>query len=139
MCDNTNAISVAKTPVFHKRMIHLERRHHFLGDRIEKGDIEMRYIVTERQLANIFTKPLDHSHFANLQAGGGRNWCLSSLWLGLKAGWCFTLYIYIFCFSLLFSSYSSKSLYFTCYTSLYLLNYAYHCARMSSNESESFF
>jgi hypothetical protein len=40
----------------------------------------------------------------------------------------------IFCFSLAFSSYSPKSLCFTCYTSLYLLNYAYHCARMSSNE-----
>jgi hypothetical protein len=41
---------------------------------------------------------------------------------------------YIFCFSLAFSLYSPKSLCFTCYTSLYLLNYAYHCARMSSNE-----
>jgi hypothetical protein len=41
---------------------------------------------------------------------------------------------YIFCFSLTFSSYSPKSLCFTCYISLYLLNYAYHCARMSSNE-----
>jgi hypothetical protein len=40
----------------------------------------------------------------------------------------------IFWFSIAFSSYSSKSLCFTCYTSLYLLNYAYHCARMSSNE-----
>jgi hypothetical protein len=40
----------------------------------------------------------------------------------------------IFCFSLVFSSYSPKSHCFTCYTSLYLLNYAYHCARMSSNE-----
>jgi hypothetical protein len=40
----------------------------------------------------------------------------------------------IFCFSLVFSSYSPKSLYFTCYTGLYLLNYAYHCDRMSSNE-----
>jgi hypothetical protein len=28
----------------------------------------------------------------------------------------------------------TKSLCFTCYTSLYLLNYAYHCAMMSSNE-----
>jgi hypothetical protein len=40
----------------------------------------------------------------------------------------------IFCFSLAFSSYSTKSLYFICYTSLYFLNYAYQCARMSSNE-----
>jgi hypothetical protein len=61
MCDNTSAISVAKNPVFHKRMRHLERRHHFLRDHIEKKDIEMRYIDTERQLTGIFTKPLDAS------------------------------------------------------------------------------
>jgi hypothetical protein len=48
MCDNTSAISVAKKPVFHKRMRHLERRHHFLRNHVEKGDIEMRYIDTER-------------------------------------------------------------------------------------------
>jgi hypothetical protein len=61
ICDNTSVISVAKNSVFHKRMIHLERRYHFLGDYIEKGDIEMRYIDTGRQLADIFTKPLDSS------------------------------------------------------------------------------
>ena len=49
MCDNTSAISVAKNPVFHKRMRHLERRHLFLRDHVENGDIEMRYIDTERQ------------------------------------------------------------------------------------------
>jgi hypothetical protein len=42
MCDNTSAISVAKNLVFHKRMRHLERRHHFLRDHVEKGDIKMR-------------------------------------------------------------------------------------------------
>jgi hypothetical protein len=48
MCDNTSAISIAKNPAFNKRMRHLERRHHFLRDHIEKRDIEMRYINTER-------------------------------------------------------------------------------------------
>jgi hypothetical protein len=66
MCDNTSTISVAKNPVFYKRMRHLERRHHFLRDHIEKGDIEMRYIDTERQLTDIFTKPLDSSRFVDL-------------------------------------------------------------------------
>jgi hypothetical protein len=47
MCDNTSAISIAKNPVFHKKMRHLERRHNFLRDHIEKGDIEMRYMDTE--------------------------------------------------------------------------------------------
>jgi hypothetical protein len=67
MCDNTSAISVAKNPVFLKKMRHVERRHHFLRDNVEKGDIEMRYIDIERQLADIFTKSLDSSRFANLR------------------------------------------------------------------------
>jgi hypothetical protein len=67
MCDNTNAISIAKNSVFKKRMKHLEVRHHFLRDHVEKRDIEMRYIDIERQLTDIFTKPLDASHFAALR------------------------------------------------------------------------
>jgi hypothetical protein len=66
MCDNTSAISVAKNSVFRKKMGHVEWRHHFLRDHVEKGDIEMMHIYTERQLADIFTKPLDSSSFANL-------------------------------------------------------------------------
>jgi hypothetical protein len=61
ICDNSSAISEVKNPVFHKKMRYVERRHHFLRDHVEKGDIEMRYIDTERQLADIFTKPLDSS------------------------------------------------------------------------------
>jgi hypothetical protein len=71
MCDNTSAISISKNPVLHKRMRHLERRHHFLRVHIEKGDIKMRYIDTERQLADIFTKPLDASRFTDLWGGIG--------------------------------------------------------------------
>jgi hypothetical protein len=56
-----------KNIVFHKRMRYIERRHHFLRDHVEKGDIEMRYIDTERQLVDIFTKPLDVSRFTALQ------------------------------------------------------------------------
>jgi hypothetical protein len=82
MCDNTSAISVAKNLVFHKKMRHIERRHHFLRDHVEKGDIEMRYIDTERQLADIFTKSLDSSQFSNLRGWG--NWFLPSIWLGLR-------------------------------------------------------
>jgi hypothetical protein len=67
MCDNTSAISLAKTPVFHKRMKHLKVRHHFLRDQVEKGDIKMRYIDTERRLTDIFTQPLDASHYATLR------------------------------------------------------------------------
>jgi hypothetical protein len=66
-CEITSAISVAKNLVFHKKMRHIERRHHFLRYHVEKGEIEMRYIDTERQLADIFTKPLDSSRFTDLR------------------------------------------------------------------------
>jgi hypothetical protein len=37
-------------------MRHLERRHHFLSDHIEKGDVEMRYIDTESVIPNFYAK-----------------------------------------------------------------------------------
>jgi hypothetical protein len=126
MCDNTSAISVAKSPVFHKKMRYVKRRHHFLRDHVEKGDVEMRYIDTERQLADIFTKPLDSSQFADLR--GELVFAIHMVWF--EGELVLLPYICIVCFSLAFSSYSPKSLGFTCYTGLYLLNYTYHCARM---------
>jgi hypothetical protein len=66
MCDNTSAILVVKNLVFHKKMRYVERRHHFVRDHAEKGDIEMRYIDTDRQLIDIFTKSLDSSRFVDL-------------------------------------------------------------------------
>jgi hypothetical protein len=53
--------------VFHGRAKHIKVRHHFLRDHVEKGDIVMKYIDIERQLADIFTKPLDASRFAALR------------------------------------------------------------------------
>jgi hypothetical protein len=67
MCDNTSVISVAKNPVFHKRMKHLKVRHHLLRDNMKKRDIKMRYIDTVRQLTDIFIKPLNTSRFAALR------------------------------------------------------------------------
>jgi hypothetical protein len=66
MCDSSSAICLAKNPAFHGRAKHIKVRHHFLRDHIEKGDIEMRYIETEMQFTDIFTKLLDVTHFASL-------------------------------------------------------------------------
>jgi hypothetical protein len=70
MCDSCSAICLAKNPVFQGRVKHIKVRHHLLRYHVEKGDIEMKYIDTERQFANIFTKPLDVTHFASLRGGG---------------------------------------------------------------------
>jgi hypothetical protein len=48
MCDSSSVICLAQNPDFHGRAKHIKVRHHFLRDHIEKGDIEMKYIDTER-------------------------------------------------------------------------------------------
>jgi hypothetical protein len=101
ICDNTSAISVVKNSVFHKRMRHLEKRHHFLRDHIEKGDIEMGYINTERQLVDIFTKPLDASHFANLRRGGGVVFAILRAWFEGELV-LYLVYFYLLSFSCIF-------------------------------------
>ena len=62
-CDNTSAINLTKNPVLHSRTKHIEIRHHFLRDHVEKGDIVFEHVNTENQLADIFTKPLTTKPF----------------------------------------------------------------------------
>jgi hypothetical protein len=71
MCDSSSAICLTQNLVFNVRAKYIKVRHHFLRDHVEKGGIEMRYIETERQLTDIFTKPLDATRFASLRGGGG--------------------------------------------------------------------
>jgi hypothetical protein len=66
MCDSSSAICLAQNPVFHGGAKHIKVRYHFLRDHVEKGDILMKYIDIERQLADLFTEPLDATRFASL-------------------------------------------------------------------------
>ena len=63
MCDNTSAVSMGKNPVHHKRTKHIDVRHHFLRDNVEKGNIVLTYCPTEEQIADIFTKALSKDQF----------------------------------------------------------------------------
>jgi hypothetical protein len=67
MFDSSSAICLAHNPIFRGRAKHIKVRHHFLRDHVEKGEIEMKFIDAERQLADIFNKPLDSSRFASLR------------------------------------------------------------------------
>jgi hypothetical protein len=67
MCDSSSAICLAHNLVCHGRAKYIKVRHHFLRDHVEKGEIEMKFIDTEMHLTDIFTKPLDSSHFASLR------------------------------------------------------------------------
>ena len=65
-CDNSNAIDISKNPVKHSRTKHIEIRYHFIRDLVERKVVVLEYIPTDRQNANIFTKPLDRSKFKSL-------------------------------------------------------------------------
>src|SRR6187455_454199 len=67
LCDNESAIKMADNPVEHSRTKHTAIRYHFLRDHQQKGDIEIAYINTKEQLADIFTKPLDQQTFNKLR------------------------------------------------------------------------
>jgi hypothetical protein len=67
LCDNESAIKMADNPVEHSRTKHVAIRYHFLRDHQQKGDIEISYINTKDQLADIFTKPLDEQTFNKLR------------------------------------------------------------------------
>ncbi|GJU78413.1 retrovirus-related pol polyprotein from transposon TNT 1-94 [Tanacetum coccineum] len=66
-CDNTSAIAVSNNPVLHSRTKHIDIRYHFIRDHILKGNIELHFIPTEYQLADIFTKPLNEPTFTRLK------------------------------------------------------------------------
>ena len=68
LCDNESAIKLANNPVNHSRTKHIDIWHHFLRDHEAKGDIAIHHVSTEKQLADIFTKPLDESRFCALRS-----------------------------------------------------------------------
>jgi hypothetical protein len=63
LCDNESAICMADNPVEHSRTKHIAIRYHFLRDHQQWGDIEIAYVSTKEQLADIFSKPLDEKNF----------------------------------------------------------------------------
>jgi hypothetical protein len=67
LCDNESAVKIATNHVQHSRTKHIDIRHHFLRDHVNKGDIKIDGIGTDDQLADIFTKPLDESRFCKLR------------------------------------------------------------------------
>jgi len=58
-CDNTSAINLTKNLILHSRAKRIEICHHFLRDHVQNGKINVQFIDSKNQLADIFTKPLE--------------------------------------------------------------------------------
>ncbi|GJS11078.1 hypothetical protein Tco_0367874 [Tanacetum coccineum] len=57
-CVNKSAIALCCNNVQHPRSKHIDIRHHFIKEQVENRVVELYFVRTEYQLADIFTKPL---------------------------------------------------------------------------------
>ncbi|KAL4590759.1 hypothetical protein LXL04_003702 [Taraxacum kok-saghyz] len=70
-CDSESTIRICHNPVQHSKMKHIALRYHFIKDHIEEGNIEIHFVKTTEQLADIFTKALTEIPFMKILRGLG--------------------------------------------------------------------
>ncbi|GJW84656.1 hypothetical protein Tco_0157801 [Tanacetum coccineum] len=64
--DSKSAIAISCNPVQHSRTKHIDIRYHFIKEHVEKGTVELYFVGTEYQLADLFTKALPKERFEYL-------------------------------------------------------------------------
>ena len=70
-CDNTSSISVSKNLVLHSNMKHIPIKYHFLKEQVTNKVVQLNYIPSTEQIADIFTKPLAKTPFEYLRQNLG--------------------------------------------------------------------
>ncbi|GKA15661.1 hypothetical protein Tco_0695408 [Tanacetum coccineum] len=64
--DSQSAIAITCNPMLHFRTKHIHTRYHFIKEQVENGIIELYFVRTEYQLADMFTKALPEDRFQYL-------------------------------------------------------------------------
>nr|GEW23363.1 retrotransposon protein, putative, unclassified [Tanacetum cinerariifolium] len=65
-CDSKSAIAISCNRVQHSKTKHIDIRYHFIKEHIEKGNVELYFVGTEYQLADLFTKAIPKERFEYL-------------------------------------------------------------------------
>ena len=66
--DNQGAINLAKNPVNHQRSKHIDIKYHFIRLEIQTGTVELKYVPTDENVADIFTKPTTKTKLEKFKA-----------------------------------------------------------------------
>nr|GEX53314.1 retrovirus-related Pol polyprotein from transposon TNT 1-94 [Tanacetum cinerariifolium] len=65
-CDSKATIAISCNPIQHSRTKHIDVRYHFIKEKVEKGIVELFFVKTKYQLADLFTKALPEERFKYL-------------------------------------------------------------------------
>ncbi|GJR71521.1 hypothetical protein Tco_0083886 [Tanacetum coccineum] len=65
-CDSKSAIAISCNPVQYSKTKHIDIRYHFIKEHVEMGTVELYFVGTEYQLADLFTKALPKERFEYL-------------------------------------------------------------------------
>nr|GEV48004.1 retrovirus-related Pol polyprotein from transposon TNT 1-94 [Tanacetum cinerariifolium] len=65
-CNSKAAIAISCNPVQHSCTKHIDVRYHFIKEKVEKGIVELFFVRTEYQLADLYTKALPVERFKYL-------------------------------------------------------------------------
>ncbi|KAJ1274997.1 hypothetical protein BS78_05G102800 [Paspalum vaginatum] len=77
--DNQSTIQLCKNPVFHGRSKHIETQFHFIRDCVEGGQVVIRKIHIDDQLADMLTKSLGKERFKNVEIKARHHRCEDQL------------------------------------------------------------
>ncbi|KAE8975293.1 hypothetical protein PF005_g25705 [Phytophthora fragariae] len=69
--DNQGAIALAQNAGYHARTKHVDIRHHFIRENVERGTVKVEYGDNKNQLADILTKALGTKTLKFLRDGNG--------------------------------------------------------------------
>nr|GEV25800.1 retrovirus-related Pol polyprotein from transposon TNT 1-94 [Tanacetum cinerariifolium]GEY55116.1 retrovirus-related Pol polyprotein from transposon TNT 1-94 [Tanacetum cinerariifolium] len=83
-CDSKVAIAISCNPVQHSRTKHIDVRYYLIKEKVEKGIVELFFVGTEYQLADLFTKALSEDRFKYLVRRLGMR-CLTTEELEVRA------------------------------------------------------
>ncbi|GJU97732.1 integrase, catalytic region, zinc finger, CCHC-type containing protein [Tanacetum coccineum] len=65
-CDSKSVITISCNPVQHSKTKHIDIRYHFIKEHVEKGTVEIYFVRTEYQLADLFIKAIPKERFEYL-------------------------------------------------------------------------
>jgi hypothetical protein len=62
-CENQSCIKLFENLVFHDKSKHVEIKYHYIRYLVQKGAVKLRYIGTDKNIADVLTKPLSKIKF----------------------------------------------------------------------------